>query len=113
MEQKGVRAVSKYLRISPSKARLVADLVRSKNVGEALTILKFTPKKGARLLSKTLRSAMANAENTKSMDVDVLYIKEIYVNEGPRLKRWRPRAMGRATRILKRTSHITVVLGEK
>lgn len=108
-----VRAVSKYLRISPSKARLVADLVRSKNVGDALTILKFTPKKGARLLSKTLRSAMANAENTKSMDMDGLYVKEIYVDEGPRLKRWRPRAMGRATRILKRTSHITVVLGEK
>ncbi|MEJ5365689.1 MAG: 50S ribosomal protein L22 [Desulfosoma sp.] len=108
-----VRAVSKYLRISPRKARLVADLVRSKGVGEALTILKYTPKKGARLLSKTLRSAMANAENTKTMDMDGLYIKEVYVNEGPRLKRWRPRAMGRATRILKRTSHITVVLGEK
>ncbi len=108
-----VRAVSKYLRISPSKARLVADLVRSKGVDEALTILKYTPKKGARLLSKTLRSAMANAENTKTMDMEGLYIKEVYVNEGPRLKRWRPRAMGRATRILKRTSHITVVLGEK
>lgn len=108
-----VRAVSKYLRISPRKARLVADLIRSKNVGEALTILKFTPKKGARYISKTLRSAVANAENTNAMDMDNLYVKAIYVNEGPRLKRWRPRAMGRATQILKRTSHITVVLGER
>ncbi len=108
-----VRAVSKYLRISPRKARLVADLIRNKNVDEALTILKFTPKKGARFISKTLRSAVANAENTDAMDMDSLYVKAIYVDEGPRLKRWRPRAMGRATQILKRTSHITVVLGER
>lgn len=108
-----VRAVAKYLRISPYKARLVADLVRNKPVDEALVILKFTPKKGAYLIRKTLRSAVANAENSRLMDVDSLFIKSIYVDQGPQLKRWRPRAMGRATRILKPTSHITVVLAEK
>ena len=108
-----VRAISKYLRVSPSKARLVADLVRGKPVAEALTILKFTPKKSGRLINKTLRSAIANAENTSVMDVDTLFIKTIHIDDGPRLKRWRPRAMGRATRIIKRMSHITVVLAEK
>ena len=108
-----VRAISKYLRVSPSKARLVADLVRGKPVSEALTILKFTPKKSGRLINKTLRSAVANAENTNVMDVETLFIKAILIDDGPRLKRWRPRAMGRATRIIKRMSHITVVLGEK
>lgn len=108
-----VRAVGKYLRISPFKARLVADLVRGKAVGEALTVLKFTPKKSGRFINKTLRSALANAENLKAIDVDTLFVKTILVDEGPTLKRWRPRAMGRATRILKRSSHITVVLAEK
>lgn len=108
-----VRAVSKYIRVSPSKARLVADLVRGKRVAEALTILKFTPKKSGRLINKTLRSAVANAEGTKEMDLDNLYVKTILIDDGPRLKRWRPRAMGRATRIIKRMSHITVVLAEK
>ena len=108
-----VRAVGKYLRVSPTKVRLVADMVRGKKVDEALTILKFLPKKGGRLINKTLRSALANAENARTIDVDTLFIKVILVDEGPRLKRWRPRAMGRATRILKRTSHITMVLAEK
>lgn len=108
-----VRAVGKYLRVSPYKVRLVADLVRGKKVDEALTILKFLPKKGGRLINKTLRSAVANAENTQTIDVDTLFIKTILVDEGPRLKRFRPRAMGRATRIIKRTSHITMVLAEK
>jgi large subunit ribosomal protein L22 len=108
-----VRAVGKYLRVSPSKVRLIADLVRGKKVDEALTILKFLPKKSGRLINKTLRSAVANAENTHTIDVDTLFIKSILVDEGPKLKRWRPRAMGRATRILKRTSHITMVLAEK
>ena len=108
-----VRSVSKYLRVSPHKARLVADLVRGQAVEDALTILKFTPKKSARLVTKTLRSAIANAENSQVMDVDNLIVKTIVVDEGPRLKRWRPRAMGRATRILKRTSHVTVVLAEE
>jgi large subunit ribosomal protein L22 len=106
------KAVAKYLRISPSKVRLVADLVRGKAVGEALTILRFTPKKGARLVNKTLRSAVANAENSRTMDIDSLYIKTITVDAGPTLKRWRPRAMGRANRILKRTAHVTVVLSD-
>jgi large subunit ribosomal protein L22 len=108
-----VRAISKYVRISPSKVRLVADLVRGKQVGDALTLLKFTPKRGGRFVSKTLRSAVANAESTKEIDVDNLFIKTILIDDGPRLKRWRPRAMGRATRIIKRSSHITVVLAEK
>ena len=94
-----VRAVGKYLRVSPYKVRLVADLVRGKKVEEALTLLKFLPKKSGRLINKTLRSAVANAENTQTIDVDTLFIKTILVDEGPRLKRWRPRAMGRATRI--------------
>ena len=108
-----VRAVGKYLRVSPYKVRLIADMVRGKKVEEALTILKFLPKKSGRLINKTLRSAVANAENTQTIDVDTLVIKTILVDEGPKLKRWRPRAMGRATRILKRTSHITMVLAEK
>jgi len=108
-----VRAVGKYLRVSPFKGRLGADLVRGKRVEEALTILKFLPKKSGRLINKTLRSAVANAENMQTIDVDTLVIKTIQVDEGPRLKRWRPRAMGRATRILKRTSHITMVLAEQ
>jgi large subunit ribosomal protein L22 len=108
-----VRAVGKYLRVSPYKVRLIADLVRGKKVDEALTMLKFLPKKSGRLINKTLRSAVANAENTHTIDVETLFIKTILVDEGPKLKRWRPRAMGRATRILKRTSHITMVLAEK
>jgi large subunit ribosomal protein L22 len=106
------RAISKYLRISPQKLRLVADMVRGKRVSEALTLLRFTPKKGARLVTKTLQSAVANAVNTRSLDADSLVIGEICVNEGPRLKRWQPRAMGRANRIIKRTSHLSVVLQE-
>jgi large subunit ribosomal protein L22 len=108
-----VRSVSRFLRISPHKARLVADLVRGKAVDDALTILKFTPKKSARMVNKTLRSAVASAKDTNLLDVDNLFVKTILVDEGPRLKRWRPRAMGRATRIIKRTSHITLVLAEK
>ncbi|HYA39952.1 MAG TPA: 50S ribosomal protein L22 [Syntrophobacteraceae bacterium] len=108
-----VRAVGKYLRVSPQKTRLVADMVRGKKVDEALTLLRFTPKKSGRLITKVLRSAMANAENTKAGDLERLYIKIIKIDQGPRLKRFRPRAMGRATRIIKPSSHITVVLDEK
>jgi len=107
-----VRAVTKYVHVSPHKARLVADLVRGQSVTAALTTLKFMPKKSGRLINKTLRSALANAGNTREMDVDNLFVKTILVDDGPRLKRWRPRSMGRATRIVKRTSHITVVLDE-
>lgn len=108
-----VRAVSKYLRVSPQKTRLVADMVRGKKVDEALILLRFTPKKSGRLITKVLRSAMANAENAKAFDLEKLYIKTIKIDQGPRLKRFRPRAMGRATRIIKPSSHITVVLQEK
>ena len=107
------RAVSKYLRVSPQKTRLVADMVRGKKVDEALILLRFTPKKSGRLITKVLRSAMANAENTKTVDLEKLYIKTIKIDQGPRLKRFRPRAMGRATKIIKPSSHITVVLDEK
>jgi len=107
-----VRAQGKYVRIAPRKARYVIDMVRGKKAGEALDTLRFTPRKAARLVHKILSSAVANAEQRPDVDVDSLFIKRIYVDEGPVLKRWQPRAMGRATRILKRTSHITVVLDE-
>ncbi|MDR3557010.1 MAG: 50S ribosomal protein L22 [Syntrophobacteraceae bacterium] len=108
-----VRAVGKYLRVSSQKARLVADMVRGKKVDDALILLRFTPKKSGRLITKVLRSAMANAENNNAGDLEKLYVKTIKVDQGPRLKRFRPRAMGRATRIIKPSSHITVVLDEK
>ena len=107
------RAVGKYVRVSAQKTRLVADMVRGKKVDEALILLRFTPKKSGRLITKVLRSAMANAENTKAVDLEKLYIKTIKIDQGPRLKRFRPRAMGRATKIIKPSSHITVVLDEK
>jgi large subunit ribosomal protein L22 len=106
------KAVSKYIRISPFKIRRVMDQVRGKPVEEALRKLAFTPKKGARILEKVIRSAVANAEHNLGLDVDKLIIKRVYADQGPTLKRWIPRAMGRANRILKRTSHITVVVAE-
>lgn len=107
-----VKAVTRYVRIAPRKVRIVTELVKGKSAEEALTILKFLPKKAARLVNKTLQSAVANAEQNPNIDVDTLYIKRIYVDEGPSMKRWRARAMGRATRILKRSSHITIILDE-
>ena len=107
------KAVSRYLRISPQKARLVIDLIRGRGVEEALGVLEFTPKKGAKLVAKTLRSVVANAENNKNLDVDTLYVKRVEVGAGPTLKRFLPRAHGRATGLHKRTSHITIVLDEK
>ncbi|MBW2580536.1 MAG: 50S ribosomal protein L22 [Deltaproteobacteria bacterium] len=106
------KAVTRYVRISPRKARLVTELIKGKPVEEALTILRFVPKKAARLVDKTLRSALANAEQNPNIDVDTLYIKRIFVDGGPTMKRWRARAMGRANKIIKRSSHITVVLDE-
>ncbi|MBI4515052.1 MAG: 50S ribosomal protein L22 [Deltaproteobacteria bacterium] len=106
------RAVSRHLRIAPQKARLVVDLIRGKNVGEALNILEFVPKKGARMVAKTLKSAVANAENTQSVDVDRLYVKHISVGAGSTWKRSTQRAQGRATPIRKRTSHIMIVVDE-
>jgi large subunit ribosomal protein L22 len=107
------RAVLRYARISPRKAKIVIDLIRNKPVGVALAILKHTPKAASELLEKLLKSAIANAENNHEMDVDKLYIAEAYANQGPTLKRIMPRAQGRAYRIRKRTSHITLVLKEK
>ncbi len=107
------KAVARYIRISPQKARLVADVVRGLEVDKAITTLRFMPKKGARILRKVIESAVANASQSQEIDVDTLYVKTIYIDGGPTLKRIRPRAMGRASRILKRTSHITVVLDEQ
>ena len=106
------RAVTKYVRTSPRKVRLVADLIRGKKVEEALNVLAFTPKVGAKLITKVIKSAVANAEQKKGIDVDTLFVKRILIDGGPSLKRIRPRPMGRANPVLKRTSHITVVLEE-
>jgi len=106
------RAVARFVRISPQKIRLVMDEVRGKKVEEALNMLSFAPQKGSRILKKLIDSAVANAEQNSGADVDSLRIKRIYADEGPTLKRWRPRALGRATRIRKRSSHLTVILEE-
>jgi large subunit ribosomal protein L22 len=105
-----IKAAARFVRISPQKIRLIMDQVRGKKVGEALNKLSFAPQKGNRILKKLIDSAVANAEQNSEMDVDSLYIKRIYADEGPTLKRWRPRAQGRAFRIRKRTSHMTVIL---
>ncbi|MGM0610493.1 MAG: 50S ribosomal protein L22 [Thermodesulfobacteriota bacterium] len=107
-----VRAKAKYQRISPQKARLVAENIKGKPVEDALNTLNFTPKKSASMIAKVLSSALANAEQNFSLDIDELYVKQVMVDGGPSWKRIRPRAMGRATRILKRTSHITVIVDE-
>jgi large subunit ribosomal protein L22 len=107
------RAVAKYVKMSPSKIKPVTDLVRGKDLSEALTILKFTPGKGAEFIEKVVQSAAANAENNHDMDVSKLYVAEIYANQGPTMKRWRAGAQGRAGRILKRSSHIGVTLKER
>jgi large subunit ribosomal protein L22 len=106
------QAVAKFLRLSPRKVRLSADLIRGKQVEEAINILLQTPKRGAKAVTKVVRSALANARQNKSIDVDTLFIKTIFINQGPTLKRFRARPMGRAGRIRKRTCHITVVLSE-
>jgi large subunit ribosomal protein L22 len=108
-----VQAKAKFIRISPRKARLTADLVRGKKVQEALNDLAFCQKSGGTIITKILRSALANADQLGNIDVDSLFIKQVFVDPGPTMRRFRPRAMGRATRIRKRTSHITVVLDEK
>ena len=107
------RAVAKYVRVSPRKARLIMDQVRGKKIEDALNALSFAPQKSARILKKLINSAVANAEQNSDTDVDNLYIKRVFADEGPMLKRFRPRAMGRATRIRKRTSHMTVILDER
>jgi large subunit ribosomal protein L22 len=110
------RAISRFVRQSPRKMRLVVDLIRGKNVGEAYALLQYSKKRAAEQIDKTLRSAVANARNKadeagEMVDVDDLYVKEAYINEGPRLKRWRAAAMGRAAPIQHPTSHIIVAVG--
>lgn len=107
------RAVLRYARISPRKVKIVLDLIRNKPVGVAMGILKNTPKAASEYLEKLLNSALANAEHNHNMDINKLYVAECYATQGPTLKRVQPRAQGRAFRILKRTSHITLVLKEK
>jgi large subunit ribosomal protein L22 len=107
------KAVARTVRIAPRKVRLVIDLIRGKQVGEAVAILKLTPKSASPVVEKVLKSALANAEHNYEMDVNNLVVTQAFVDEGPTLKRFRPRAMGRASQINKRTSHITIVLSEK
>jgi large subunit ribosomal protein L22 len=108
------KATSRFIRMSPQKARLVVDLIRGKDVNEALMTLKFTNKSATREIEKVVKSAVANAsQKSENIDVDDLYIQNAFINEGPRLKRIRPAPMGRAYRYQRRTSHITIELGEK
>lgn len=107
------KAVAKYIRMSPQKVRLVVDLIRGKKVQEAGNILMFTRKYAAGIVAKVLKSAVANAAQNPDIDENTLYVKEIFVDQGPSLKRWRARAQGRAAGIKKRTSHITVVVDER
>lgn len=108
-----VKAIAKYVRISPLKVNFIAKEIRGKQVDEALAILKFTPKRGARLLSKVLQSAVANAEHNNHANRENLYVKEAYANNAPVMKRYRPKAKGAAYPILKRSSHIGVTLTER
>ncbi len=106
-------ATLKYARISSRKVKIVADLIKGKDVNEALAILKYTPKASSEILEKLLKSAIANAENNHNMAHEKLYVADIYANQGPTLKRIRPAAKGSAFRIRKRTSHITIKLRER
>ncbi len=108
-----IKAIAKYIRVSPRKIRLLMREIRGKKVEEALNILTFAPQKGAPILRKLVNSAIANASQRPDTDVDSLFIKNIFADKGPTLKRFRPRAMGRATRIRRRTSHLTVILDER
>jgi len=109
----GVKAEGKYLPISARKGRQAVDIIRGKDAGEALLVLKFLPNRSAKMVYSVLKSAIYNAQNNNNIDVEDLYVSEAFVNEGPTLKRFRPRAMGRASRIRKRTSHITIVVDSK
>lgn len=107
------RAIAKHVRVAPLKVGFICTEIRGKQVDEALSILKFTPKKGAKVLEDVLNSAIANAENNFNLDRENLYVSEAYANEGPQMKRFRPKAKGMADPILKRTSHIGVVVKER
>ena len=113
MENKEARALLRYARISPRKVQIVLDLIRGKDTKTAMAILKNTPKAASEYLVKLLKSACANAENNFNMDADNLFVSECFVCPGPTLKRMMPRAKGRGDRILKRTSHMTIVVKEK
>lgn len=107
------KAIAKYVRISPLKVNYICTEIKGKQVDEALSILKFTPKKGAKVLEKVLNSAIANAENNLGLDREDLYIKRAYANDAPHMKRFRPKARGMAYPILKRSSHIGVIVEDK
>ena len=107
------KAHARYVRLAPRKVRAVVDLIRSKNLDEALSILRYTPRRAAEVVAKVVKSAAANAENNLELKRGLLYVDQVYVDEGPTLKRVQPRARGRRFMILKRTSHITVVVKER
>ncbi len=107
------RAIAKYIRISPRKMKPIADMVRGRSVKDAQAILKFTPRKGAKIFLDVLNSAVANAENNHHMDAGTLFVKEIYANQGPTMKRYKAGSRGMAKPILKRSSHVGVVVAER
>jgi large subunit ribosomal protein L22 len=107
------KAIARYVRVSPRKARLVVDMIRGKSTGEAANILRFTPKGAAEVVAKVLDSAVANAEHNLKIKPETLFVSQAFVDEGPTLKRIRPRAMGRAFKIRKRTSHVTIVVKQR
>lgn len=107
------RAIAKYVRMSPIKVGVVTGLIRGKNVKEAFAILQYTPRAAAVEINKVLKSAVANAENNFALDTDRLYVSEVYVGQGPTLKRFRPMDHGKAFKILKKSSHITVIVKER
>jgi large subunit ribosomal protein L22 len=108
-----VKAVAKHVRISPQKVRKIIDTIKGKQVGNGINALKFMPQKASAIVEKVLKSAVANADHNNDLDVDSLFVKNIIVDSGPTLKRFRARARGRGARILKRTSHITVIVADK
>lgn len=107
------KAILRFCRVAPRKARIVANMIRGRNVEEAISLLEFTPKRSAQIVRKVLHSAIANAEDVGDVDVDQLYVKTITVDQGPTLRRFRPRAQGRAYRVNKKTSHISLVVAER
>jgi large subunit ribosomal protein L22 len=113
MAESEIRAVARYVRISPQKVRMLVDGLKGKPVAAAISSLKFMPQKAAALVEKVVRSAVANADQQHHLDVDRLLVRNITADQGPTLKRFRARARGRGTRILKRTAHITVTLAQK
>jgi large subunit ribosomal protein L22 len=107
------KARARFIRVAPRKVRKVADLIRGKNVEEALNVLQFTPKYASKKLARLLKSAVSNADQKPGVNIDKLYVKTVFVDGGPQIKRFRPRAMGRATQILKKTSHVTLLLDQR